>query len=498
MAHDKFLAHPVFKVVSEEAARLSVDAYVIGGFVRDNILDRPCKDIDIVAVGEGAGNKTVGIRLAEAVARRLKMPVNVFRNFGTAQVKLDDWEVEFVGARRESYSRDSRKPIVEDGTLKDDQDRRDFTINAMAISLNRKDYGALLDPFEGQKDIERKIIRTPLNPDITYSDDPLRMMRAIRFATQLNYTIEEESLKAIARNAARIKIISKERIIDELNKIIASRVPSVGFKLLFDSGLLKFIFPEMQALHGVDVIKGHAHKDNFYHTLQVLDNVAAKSDDLWLRWAAILHDIAKPATKKYEEGHGWTFHGHEDRGARMVPKIFTVMKLPLNDRMKYVQKLVMLHLRPIVLAKTEITDSAIRRLLFEAGDDIEDLMTLCECDITSKQEERVQRYLKNFQLVREKLKSIEEKDRMRNWQPPVTGEDIMNAFNIRPSLQVGNIKTAIREAILDGIIPNERAEAWGLMLDEGRKAGLEVVKGFEVPNPAELPVKAKQDENPDE
>lgn len=498
MSHEKYLAHPVFKVVSEEAARLSVDAYVIGGFVRDNILHRPCKDIDIVAVGEGAGNKTVGIRLAEAVARRLKVHVNVFRNFGTAQVKLDDWEVEFVGARRESYSRDSRKPIVEDGTLKDDQDRRDFTINAMALSLNTRDYGTLLDPFAGLSDIAAKIIRTPLNPDITYSDDPLRMMRAIRFATQLDYTIEEESLKAITRNANRIKIISKERITDELNKIIAAKIPSKGFKLLFNTGLLKLIFPEMQALHGVDVIKGHAHKDNFYHTLQVLDNVAVKSNDLWLRWAAILHDIAKPATKRYEEGHGWTFHGHEDRGAKMVPKIFTALKLPLNDRMKFVQKLVMLHLRPIVLAKTEITDSAVRRLLFEAGDDIEDLMTLCECDITSKQEERVQRYLANFQLVREKLKSIEEKDRMRNWQPPVTGEDIMNAFNIPPSLQVGNIKTAIREAILDGIIPNERVAAWGLMLDEGKKAGLTALPGYESPNPAELPVKEKADADSNE
>lgn len=497
MKYAEHLQHPVFKVVSEEAARLSVDAYVIGGYVRDKILDRPCKDIDIVAVGEGAGNKTVGIRLAEAVAKRMKVHVSVFRNFGTAQVKLEDWEVEFVGARRESYMRDSRKPIVEDGTLKDDQDRRDFTINALAISLNEKSYGELLDPFDGLKDIERKIIRTPLSPDVTYSDDPLRMMRAIRFSSQLGYIIEEESLRAIKRNAERIKIISKERIIDEMNKIVLSEVPSHGFKLLFNSGLLKLIFPEMHALQGVDVVNGHAHKDNFYHTLQVLDNVAAKSNDLWLRWSAILHDIAKPPTKKYEEGHGWTFHGHEDRGARMVPKIFTALKLPLNDRMKYVQKLVLLHLRPIVLAKTEITDSAVRRLLFEAGDDIEDLMTLCECDITSKQEERVQRYLKNFQMVREKLKTIEEKDRMRNWQPPVTGEDIMSAFNIPPSITVGNIKDAIREAILDGIIPNDRPRAWELMLSEGAKAGLSPVAGYEKPNPEVLPVKEKSDENSD-
>jgi len=510
-----FLTHPVFTVVSEEAARIGVDAYVIGGYVRDSILGRACKDIDIVGVDHTGEMKAVGIRLAEAVGKRLKSHVNVFKNFGTAHIKLEDWDVEFVGARKESYSRDSRKPIVEDGSLKDDQDRRDFTINAMAISLNPKTYGELLDPFDGTGDIERKIIRTPLAPDITYSDDPLRMMRAIRFATQLGYKIEEESFAAISRNAERINIISKERISDELNKMILAKIPSVGFKLLFNSGLLKLIFPEMQALQGVDVIKGHAHKDNFYHTLQVLDNVAQKSDNLWLRWAAILHDIAKPATKRYEEGHGWTFHGHEDRGARMVPKIFTALKLPLNEHMKYVQKLVLLHLRPIVLAKTEITDSAIRRLLFEAGDDIEDLMTLCECDITSKQEEKVQKYLKNFQMVREKLKSVEEKDQVRNWQPPVTGEDIMKAFAIEPSIKVGIIKDAIREAILDGVIPNERPKAWELMLAEGAKAGFTVVNGYERPNPELLPVKSpstqpvqsgveglgltkeKDDENPD-
>jgi len=493
MNYEKYLSHRVFKIVSEEAALLHVDAYVIGGFVRDNILGRACKDIDIVAVDGSAEMKSVGIRLAEAVGKRLRTHVNVFKNFGTAQVKMEDWEVEFVGARRESYSRDSRKPIVEDGTLKDDQDRRDFTINAMAISLNAGSFGELLDPFDGMRDLEAQIIRTPLNPDVTYSDDPLRMMRAIRFASQLNYVIEKDSLDSISRNADRIKIISKERIIDELNKIVLSKVPSVGFKLLFNTGLLKLIFPEMSALYGVDVVKGHGHKDNFYHTLQVLDNTAIKSNNLWLRWAAILHDIAKPATKRYEEGHGWTFHGHEDRGARMVPKIFTALKLPLNEHMKYVQKLVLLHLRPIVLAKTEITDSAIRRLLFEAGDDIEDLMTLCECDITSKQEERVQRYLKNFQLVREKLKQIEEKDHLRNWQPPVTGEDIMTAFGIEPSLQVGIIKTAIREAILDGIIPNERASAWAIMIAEGDKANLRVLPSYEYPNPEILPVKTKSD-----
>jgi putative nucleotidyltransferase with HDIG domain len=483
------LTHPVFTIISEEASLLKIGVYVIGGFVRDLHLNRDSKDIDIVAVGKGKGDKTVGITLAEAVAKRLNLHVHVFKNFGTAQIKFDDLDIEFVGARKESYSRDSRKPVVEDGTLKDDQDRRDFTINALAISLNENDYGTLLDPFGGLADMEKKIIRTPLDPDITYSDDPLRMMRAIRFATQLNYTIEKESFDSISKNKERIKIVSKERIIDELNKIIAAKVPSTGFKLLFNSGLLKVIFPEMVALHGVEVIKGHAHKDNFYHTLQVLDNVCTRSENLWLRWAAILHDIAKPATKKYEEGHGWTFHGHEDRGARMVPKIFANLKLPLDGKMKYVQKLVQLHLRPIVLSKSEVTDSAVRRLLFEAGDDIEELMMLCESDITSKQEERVKRYLKNFELVRLKLKEIEEKDHIRNWQPPVTGEDIMKAFNILPNIQVGNIKNAIREAILDGIIPNERKAAWELMIEEGKKEGLEIVGGYETPNPVELPPK---------
>ncbi|CAN5196763.1 HD domain-containing protein [soil metagenome] len=483
---------PVFKVVAEEAARLNVDAYVIGGFVRDALLHRPCKDIDIVAVGKGQGEKTVGITLAEGVAARLKVHVHVFKNFGTAQIKSDDLDIEFVGARKESYNRDSRKPVVEDGTLKDDQDRRDFTINALAISLNIKDYGKFLDPFNGLVDMENKIIRTPLDPDITYSDDPLRMMRAIRFATQLNYTIEKTSFDSISKNKERINIVSKERVIDELNKIIAAKVPSVGFKLLFDSGLLKIIFPEMVALYGVDVINKHAHKDNFYHTLQVLDNVAIRSDNLWLRWSAILHDIAKPATKRYEEGHGWTFHGHEDKGARMVPKIFAALKLPLDNKMKYVQKLVQLHLRPIVLAKAEVTDSAIRRLLFDAGDDVDDLMKLCESDITSKQEDRVKRYLKNFELVRTKLKEIEEKDNIRNWQPPVTGEDIMKAFGISPNIQVGNIKNVIREAILDGEIPNERNAAWKLMLSAGEKVGLIISAGFEKPNPEFLPEKEKK------
>lgn len=486
------LSHPVFSIASEEANRLGIDAFVIGGFVRDAILKRPCKDFDIVAISHDRSVKHPGITLAEAIAKRLHVHVNVFRNFGTAQIKLEDYEVEFVGARKESYSRDSRKPIVEDGTLEDDQNRRDFTINALAISLNKNTFGELIDPFNGIADMERKIIRTPLDPDITYSDDPLRMMRAVRFATQLNYTIDDASLASLKRNAERLKIISQERIIDELNKIILAKVPSVGFKLLFDTGLLKQFFPEMIALHGVEVKNGKAHKDNFYHTLQVLDNTADRSDNLWLRWAAILHDIAKPATKRFEPDHGWTFHGHEDRGARMVPKIFTRLKLPLNEKMKYVQKLVQLHLRPIVLSREEITDSAVRRLLFDAGDDIDDLMVLCESDITSKQEERVKRYLKNFGIVREKLKEIEAKDQIRNWQPPVTGEDIMLAFAIQPSLQVGIIKTAIREAILDGKIPNQRSEAWQLMIEEGAKAGLVPQTGYEKPNPEILPEKEKK------
>lgn len=474
------LQHPVFELVSRAADRLGLDAYAIGGYVRDCLLGRPCKDIDIVAVSrKGAEEKRmVGIELAQAVAKELggKHAVHVYKNFGTAQIRYEDYDIEFVGARRESYRSESRKPVVENGTLQDDQNRRDFTINALAISLNKSGYGELLDPFGGLSDLQHKIIRTPLDPAVTYSDDPLRMMRAIRFASQLDFTIEGNSRKAISENRSRIGIVSKERISDELNKIILSPVPSVGFKLLFDSGLLRLIFPEMAALHGVERIQGKGHKDNFYHTLQVLDNLSCNTGDLWLRWAAILHDIAKPATKRFEPGHGWTFHGHEDRGARMVPQIFGKLKLPLNDRMKYVQKLVQLHLRPIVLSKEEVTDSAVRRLLFEAGDDIDDLMMLCEADITSKNEEKVQRYLKNFALVRSKLKEIEDKDRIRNWQPPVTGEDIMTVFGLPPCREVGVIKTAIREAILDGLIPNQRGEAWQLMLREGEKLGLKPVE----------------------
>ena len=440
---------------------------MIGGFVRDVFLGRSNKDIDVVAIGRG-------IDLAEAVKAKLgnEAHLSVFKTFGTAQIKYGDVEIEFVGARKESYNRESRKPIVEDGSLADDQNRRDFTMNALAIGLSKSNFGKLLDPFNGVKDLEDKIIRTPLDPDITYSDDPLRMMRAIRFASQLGFVIEENSLAAITKNKERISIVSKERITDELNKIILSPVPSVGFKLLFDTGLIHLIFPQMAKLYGVETINGKSHKDNYYHTLEVLDNVAKNSDNLWLRWGAILHDIAKPATKRFEEKKGWTFHGHEDKGAHMVPKIFAELKLPLNEKMKYVQKLVLLHLRPIVLAKSDITDSAIRRLLFEAGDDIDDLMVLCDADITTKSFAKKQRYLKNFELVREKLTELEEKDRIRNWQPPISGEQIMETFNIPAGREVGIIKNAIREAILDGIIKNDYQEAFNFMVEKGKELKL--------------------------
>jgi tRNA nucleotidyltransferase/poly(A) polymerase len=462
----KHLQHPVFRQVGALADERGQRAFAIGGFVRDIVLGRPCKDIDIVTEGSG-------IELARATARAMNIrQVHVFKNFGTAMFRAEDYDIEFVGARKESYTRGSRKPVVEDGTLEDDQNRRDFTINAMAISLNAESYGKLVDPFGGLDDLARKWIRTPLDPDITYSDDPLRMLRAIRFATQLSFRIEEGSLEAIRRNAKRLDIISAERIHTELNKIIASPLPSRGFKLLFKTRLLHQFFPEMVALHGVEWKKGIGHKDNFYHTLEVLDNVAAASDNMWLRWAAIMHDIAKPPTKRFDPKAGWTFHGHEDRGARMVPKIFARLKLPMDAKMKYVQKLVLLHLRPIALTKEIVTDSAVRRLLFEAGDDIDDLMILCRADITSKNEAKVERYLKNYDVVVTKLREVEEKDHIRNFQPPVSGEEIMETFGIPPSRPVGDIKNAIKEAILEGDIRNNPEEARALMLTLGLQMGL--------------------------
>ena len=480
----KCLYDEIFKIISEVVSENKIQAYVVGGYVRDCILNRPSKDIDIVVIGNG-------IEIAKKVAERLSknLKVNVFKNFGTAHIKYKDYELEFVGARKESYQRSSRKPIVEDGTLEDDQNRRDFTINALALGLNIEIYGELIDPFNGIKDIGNKTIKTPLNPDTTFSDDPLRMLRAIRFAAQLDFKIEKKTFNAIKKNKSRIEIISQERIVEELYRIILSPKPSKGFVLLDESGLMQLVLPELYKLKGIEVVKGIKHKDNFYHSIKVLDNISKKTDNLWLRWSALLHDIGKPYSKKFQSAHGWTFHGHEHIGIKKVESLFRRLKMPLNEKMKYVQKIVSLHHRPMILSSDEVTDSAIRRLLFEASDDVDDLLTLCEADITSQNKELRDKYRSNFNLVREKIKEIEEKDVIRNFQPPVSGEEIMKAFNISPGKEVGIIKNAIKDAILDGVIKNNYEEAYQLMIDQGIELGLEL------PNPDKLQVKSKKEKD---
>lgn len=460
----------IFNAIAKASANLNIDAYVIGGFVRDKILKRPSKDMDIVCLGDG-----INLALDVAKALKIKQKVTVFKRFGTAMIKFKDLEIEFVGARKESYNHDSRNPNVKPGTFSDDISRRDFTINTFAINLNKEDFGKIIDTFDGLQHLEQKKIVTPLDPDITFSDDPLRMMRAIRFATQLDFNIDEKTFEAIIKNKERIKIVSSERITDELQKIIASKKPSKGFKLLYKAQLLNIIFPELVKLQGVETKNGLSHKDNFYHTIQVLDNLSLKSNDIWLRWAAILHDIGKAPTKRFNNKDGWTFHGHEVVGANMTYKIFKKMRLPLDQKMKFVQKMVRLHLRPMVLVKKEVTDSAIRRLLFETGDDIDALMTLARADITSKNERKIKTFLKNYDNVIIKLKEVEEKDKLRNWQPPITGEEIMNTFGLKPSKEVGIIKTEIREAILEGLITNDRKEAYNYMIEVGKKIGLDIV-----------------------
>ena len=472
MNYKESLHHPIFEIISQASKELNIDSYVIGGFVRDLILSRDFKkDIDIVAVGSGI---ELALKVSDLLPKKPK--VQVFKNYGTAMLRFEDTEIEFVGARKESYTRDSRNPIVENGTLEDDQNRRDFTINALALSLNESNFGDLLDPFDGLKDMERKILKTPLDPDITYSDDPLRMMRAIRFATQLNFEIEEKSLQSITNNAERINIISGERIVDELNKILATDKPSIGFLLLYKTGLLDLLLPELTALNQVEEIEGQTHKNNFYHTLEVVDNICPNTDDVWLRWAALLHDIGKAPTKKFNKKQGWTFHGHEFLGGKMVKKIFERLHMPLNQKMKFVQKMVVMSSRPIVLSQDIVTDSAVRRLVFDAGEDVENLMTLCEADITTKNPAKFKKYHKNFEIVRKKIVEVEEKDSIRNFQPPISGEEIMEIFDLKPSREIGILKEAVKEAILEGEIPNEYKAAYQFVLKRAEKLGLQKVK----------------------